>query len=70
MLVAKFNKNREFEATTLGDRLWILNRKYHRENGPAVERYEEGKYWCIDGNLYPRKEFDAELKRQGLRQHA
>lgn len=31
---------------------WILNGKYHRENGPAVEYASGDKYWLLNNKLH------------------
>ena len=35
-----------------GDKLWYLNGKLHREDGPAVERSNGHKEWFINGELH------------------
>jgi hypothetical protein len=35
-----------------GDKRWLKNNKYHRENGPAIEQNDGTKYWYISGNLH------------------
>lgn len=35
-----------------GDRLWHLNAKRHREDGPAVERANGTKRWYINGKCH------------------
>jgi hypothetical protein len=35
-----------------GDRIWYLNGKYHREDGPACEYYNGDRYWFLNGNLH------------------
>lgn len=33
-----------------GDKFWKLNRKYHREDGPAIEYYYNGEIeWYYNG---------------------
>ena len=32
-----------------GDKHWWLNGKLHREDGPAVERYDGSKHWYLNG---------------------
>ena len=32
-----------------GDNEWYLNGKWHREDGPAIERANGDKYWFLDG---------------------
>ena len=31
-----------------GTKIWMINGKLHREDGPAVEREDGRKYWYID----------------------
>jgi hypothetical protein len=35
-----------------GDKLWYLNGKHHREDGPAVELANGGKEWWLNGKLH------------------
>ena len=35
-----------------GDRVWYLNGKYHRENGPAVEYINGDRVWYLNGKLH------------------
>ena len=37
---------------SLGSIHWLLNRKYHRENGPALENPSGGNYWYINGKRH------------------
>ena len=35
-----------------GDKVWFLNDKRHREDGPAVERANGDKEWWLNGKLH------------------
>jgi len=35
-----------------GDKYWYLNRKRHREDGPAVEYANGDKFWYQNGELH------------------
>ena len=35
-----------------GDKVWYLNGKCHREDGPAVERASGAKEWRLNGKLH------------------
>ena len=43
------------------DKYWRLNGKYHREDGPAIERADANNYWYLDGIIYTEKEFLAKI---------
>jgi hypothetical protein len=36
---------------TNGNKIWYLNGKYHRENGPAIEWLNGNKEWWLNGDL-------------------
>jgi len=44
-----------------GDKIWVLNKNYHREDGPAVEDANGDKFWFFHGKLHrldgPASEF-------------
>lgn len=44
-----------------GSRIWKLNNKLHREDGPAIEDPNGDKYWFINGQCHredgPASEF-------------
>lgn len=40
------------EINADGIKEWTLNGKYHREDGPAIERPSGYKAWCINGKLH------------------
>jgi hypothetical protein len=33
-------------------RYWTKNDKLHREDGPAIEKYDGSKYWYINGQYH------------------
>ena len=35
-----------------GHKVWCLNGKYHREDGPAIEYASGHKLWCLDGKQH------------------
>ena len=35
-----------------GDKVWRLNGKLHREDGPAIENTNGDKYWYLDGKCH------------------
>ena len=35
-----------------GDKIWYLNGKYHREDGPAVEWADGTKFWYLNDKLH------------------
>ncbi len=35
-----------------GTKLWYLNGKFHRTDGPAIEHSNGTKYWFINGGLH------------------
>ena len=48
-----------------GTKYWSLNGKYHREDGPAIERSNGTKEWCLNGNsIYPETLVDLWLERE------
>ena len=50
----KNNPSQEKKITILtsGDKLWFLNGKLHREDGPAIEWSDGLKQWYLKGELY------------------
>ena len=42
---------------TNGDKLWYLNGKLHREDGPANEGDDGSKYWYLNDEEYTEEEF-------------
>ena len=52
-----------------GDKLWYLNGKRHREDGPAVECANGYKEWYLNGEKIPcnsQKEFLRLIKLKAL----
>ena len=41
-----------------GTKLWFLNGKRHREDGPAVEDADGTKSWYLNGKKLTEKEFN------------
>jgi hypothetical protein len=35
-----------------GNRVWYLNSKLHREDGPAIEEADGSKYWYLNGKIH------------------
>ena len=35
-----------------GDKEWVLNGKYHREDGPAIEHVNGDKEWRLNGKYH------------------
>ncbi len=31
---------------------WLVNKEYHREDGPAIKSYDGSKKWLINGKLH------------------
>ena len=53
------------EINNYGDKLWRLNNKLHREDGPAYEGSYGDKYWYINGeyiNCKDNQEFLRMIK--------
>jgi hypothetical protein len=42
----------EVEVYPNGDKEWRLNGERHREDGPAIERFDGHKYWYMNGELH------------------
>jgi len=40
------------KVTELGDKVWLLNGKLHRTDGPAVEKPNGQKEWFINGRRH------------------
>ena len=45
-----------------GTKYWYLNNKLHREDGPAMEFIDGGKYWRINGERLTEEEFNQRTK--------
>ena len=39
-----------------GDKVWYLNGKFHREDGPALESANGNKYWYLNGEHITEEE--------------
>ena len=50
-----------------GTKLWTLNRQYHREGGPAIERLNGKKEWWLNDQQYSPEDYIIELERRGLK---
>ena len=46
---------KDFVESPDGDKVWYLNDKYHRENGPAIELANGTKVWYLEGKCQDRK---------------
>jgi hypothetical protein len=42
----------EPEIDRFGNKRWILNGAWHREDGPAAEYVDGDKYWYLNNNLH------------------
>ena len=42
-----------------GTKEWCLNRKRHREDGPAIERADGSKEWCLNWKYLTEEEFNT-----------
>jgi hypothetical protein len=49
-----------------GTKIWCLNNKYHREDGPAVESPGGTKLWYLNGMGYLEEAFWKEIFNRGL----
>jgi hypothetical protein len=45
-----------------GDKIWYLNGKLHREDGPACEYFNGAKYWYIHGEWIECKDNEEFLR--------
>lgn len=70
MLGAKFSKNRSFASNAYGDKIWLINGKLHRENGPAFEGSKGTKRWYLNDKSYTEAEYNAELINRGIKNNA
>jgi len=47
-----------------GTKKWFLHRKYHREDGPAIEWASGDKWWFLHGKVvHPEQIVDLHLSR-------
>jgi hypothetical protein len=54
-------KTYEVKVYDNGHKDWYLNGKYHREDGPAVERADGYKAWYLNGTEYTEAGWKAKL---------
>jgi len=40
------------QTDQFGNKRWLYNGQYHREDGPAIESISGSKYWCFCGLLH------------------
>ena len=48
-----------------GTKIWCINNNLHRENGPAVEYFDGGKEWYLNGkkiDCKTQEEFEYYMK--------
>lgn len=45
-----------------GSKLWFLNGKRHREDGPAIEWFDGTQEWYLNGVKLTEEEFNARNK--------
>ena len=57
------HKTYEVKVYANGDKIWYLNNKRHREDGPAVEYADGVKCWFLNGNELTEAEFNKKLKK-------
>jgi len=53
------NKHPDFTGcliNPIGDKAWLLNGKYHRDNGPAMEWSDGNNWWFLNGEEYSEQE--------------
>jgi len=53
-MVESLDKDNQLICKTNGDgnKYWILNGQYHREDGPAIEYTSGSKFWYSHGKLH------------------
>jgi hypothetical protein len=57
-------KKPEFSVDVFGTKQWILNEKWHREDGPAIEYPNGNKYWFLNNEeVHPETIVDLWLSR-------
>jgi len=56
-------KTYEVRVYTNGDKHWYLNGKYHREDGPAIEKAGGPNEWWLMGKWLTEKEFNRRTKK-------
>jgi len=50
-----------------GSKVWRINGKWHREDGPANERADGSKEWWLNGKRYTEKEWRLEMRKKKLK---
>ena len=50
--MTKDNNKPVMKVDEYGDKIWYLNDKRHREDGPAVEYADGSKEWYLNGKLH------------------
>ena len=45
-------KKPEFSVDVFGTKQWILNEKWHREDGPAIEHANGSRFWYLNGKRH------------------
>lgn len=63
-----FKKNnrkhsKEIDFFSSGEKHWLLNGRFHREDGPAIEWSDGVKYWYLNGNNYSKKQYQKALEK-------
>jgi len=48
----KYTEESVCHTDNLGNKRWMLNGIFHREDGPAVERTNGDKYWYYQGRFH------------------
>jgi hypothetical protein len=63
--IIKLPNGGQIEEYKSGNKLWYLNGKLHREDGPAIEYTNGDKYWYINGyriSCSTQKEFEQLMR--------
>ena len=63
----KESKKPTCKTDSNGDKHWILNGKFHREDGPAIIYSNGDKYWWLNGKLH-RKDGPAVERVDGWKE--
>ena len=65
--IFKYSKNTNIICECYdGYKIWYLNGKFHREDGPAVEFANGTKDWFLNGYPYSKKDYYKELVKRGI----
>jgi len=56
----------EYNTDRVMVRIWDLNGKRHRENGPAMEYSYTSNSWCLYGKLYGEEGWKKEMRKRKL----